>query len=89
MGLFFLTAVCPRKWTSGCIPERGSDTSLKGKQMARKPNYGFEKRQKEIAKKAKKDEKKKNKLEEGALEPPEESEEESGEESPLESPDQV
>ncbi|WP_305042713.1 hypothetical protein [Geoalkalibacter sp.] len=31
--------------------------------MARKPNYGFEKRQKEIAKKAKQDEKKKRKLE--------------------------
>lgn len=31
--------------------------------MARKPNYGFEKRQKEIAKKAKKEEKKKRKLE--------------------------
>lgn len=34
--------------------------------MARKPNYDFEKRQKEIAKKAKKDEKKKRKLEEAA-----------------------
>ena len=32
--------------------------------MARKPNYGYEKRQKEISKKAKKDEKKKAKLEE-------------------------
>lgn len=32
--------------------------------MARKPNYGFEKRQKEIAKKAKKDEKDKRKQEE-------------------------
>ncbi|MDY0267537.1 hypothetical protein [Trichloromonas sp.] len=31
--------------------------------MARKPNYGYEKRQKEIAKKAKKEEKKKNKQE--------------------------
>ncbi|MCF6178031.1 MAG: hypothetical protein L3J63_01390 [Geopsychrobacter sp.] len=31
--------------------------------MARKPNYDFEKRQKEIAKKAKKEEKKKRKLE--------------------------
>ena len=34
--------------------------------MARKPNYDFEKRQKEIAKKAKKDEKKKRKLEDAA-----------------------
>ncbi len=32
--------------------------------MARKPNYGFEKRQKEIAKKAKKEEKDKRKQEE-------------------------
>ena len=31
--------------------------------MARKPNYGFEKRQKELAKKAKQDEKKKRKQE--------------------------
>jgi len=30
--------------------------------MARKPNYGFEKRQKELAKKAKKEEKKQRKL---------------------------
>mgnify|MGYP001815123152 CR=1 FL=1 len=30
--------------------------------MGRKPNYGYEKRQKEIAKKAKKDEKKKRRL---------------------------
>ena len=89
MGLFFLTAVCPWKSTSGCISEHGSDTNLKGKEMARKPNYGFEKRQKEIAKKAKKDEKKKNKLEEGTLETPEESTEESPEESPLEPLDQV
>lgn len=29
--------------------------------MAKKPNYGYEKRQKEIAKKAKKEEKKKRK----------------------------
>ena len=36
--------------------------------MARKPNYGYEKRQKEIAKKAKKDEKLKRKQEEKALE---------------------
>jgi len=32
--------------------------------MARKPNYGFEKRQKEIARKTKKEEKKKRKTEE-------------------------
>lgn len=36
--------------------------------MARKPNYGFEKRQKELAKKAKKEEKDKRKQEEKALE---------------------
>ena len=36
--------------------------------MARKPNYGYEKRQKEIAKKAKKDEKLKRRQEEKALE---------------------
>jgi len=35
----------------------------KGETMARKPNYGFEKRQKEIAKKAKKEEKRQRKLE--------------------------
>ncbi len=35
--------------------------------MARKPNYGFEKRQKEIAKKAKKDEKLKRRQEEKEL----------------------
>ena len=35
---------------------------LKGLLMARKPNYDFEKRQKELAKKAKKEEKKKRKL---------------------------
>jgi len=39
--------------------------------MARKPNYGFEKRQKEIAKKAKKDEKDKRKQEEKDLNAPE------------------
>ena len=33
--------------------------------MARKPNYGYEKRQKEIARKAKKEEKRKRKQEEG------------------------
>jgi hypothetical protein len=38
--------------------------------MARKPNYGFEKRQKEIAKKAKKDEKSKRKQEEKPLDAP-------------------
>ena len=31
--------------------------------MAKKPNYGFEKRQKELAKKSKKEEKKRRKLE--------------------------
>lgn len=40
--------------------------------MARKPNYGFEKRQKELAKKAKKDEKNKRKQEEKDLESPDE-----------------
>ncbi len=41
--------------------------------MAKKPNYGFEKRQKEIAKKAKKEEKNKRKQEEKDQElPPEE-----------------
>lgn len=36
--------------------------------MARKPNYGFEKRQKEIAKKAKKEEKKMRKAEDSVIE---------------------
>ena len=36
--------------------------------MAKKPNYGFEKRQKEIAKKAKKEEKNKRKQEQNTLE---------------------
>ncbi len=35
--------------------------------MAKKPNYGYEKRQKEIAKKAKKDEKLKRRQEEKEL----------------------
>jgi hypothetical protein len=35
--------------------------------VARKPNYDFEKRQKEIAKKAKKEEKKKRKTEDEVL----------------------
>jgi len=48
----------------------------KGKQMARKPNYGFEKRQKELARKAKKEEKNKRK------------QEESGEETAEETPEQ-
>lgn len=39
--------------------------------MAKKPNYGFEKRQKELLKKAKKDEKKKRKQEDGSPEPTE------------------
>ena len=44
--------------------------------MARKPNYGFEKRQKELAKKAKKEEKNKRKLEEKDQAAPEATEEE-------------
>lgn len=36
--------------------------------MAKKPNYGFEKRQKEIAKKAKKEEKNKRKQEDKSKE---------------------
>ena len=44
--------------------------------MARKPNYGFEKRQKELAKKAKKEEKNKRKLEEKDQAAPETTEEE-------------
>ncbi len=36
--------------------------------MARKPNYNFEKRQKELARQAKKEEKRKRKQEEGAEE---------------------
>ena len=39
--------------------------------MARKPNYGYEKRQKELAKKAKKEEKRKRKQEAGTEEPTE------------------
>lgn len=39
--------------------------------MARKPNYGFEKRQKELAKKAKKEEKKRRKQEGTPEEEPE------------------
>ncbi len=42
--------------------------------MAKKPNYGFEKRQKELAKKAKKEEKNKRKQEEKAQESPGEDE---------------
>lgn len=39
--------------------------------MARKPNYNFEKRQKEIAKKAKQDEKKKRKQDDATADSPE------------------
>ena len=38
-------------------------SDLKELQMAKRQNYGYEKRQKEIAKKAKKEEKRKRKLE--------------------------
>ena len=44
--------------------------------MARKPNCGFEKRQKELAKKAKKEEKNKRKLEEKDQDAPEATEKE-------------
>ena len=39
--------------------------------MARKPNYGYEKRQKELARKAKKEEKKKRKTEDAQEKEPE------------------
>jgi hypothetical protein len=39
--------------------------------MARKPNYGYEKRQKELARKTKKEEKRKRKQGEGTEESPE------------------
>lgn len=55
MGLFFLQAI---------------DHYLKDYPMAKKPNYGYEKRQKELARKAKKDEKKKQKLEDESPENP-------------------
>lgn len=52
-------------------PETGSGTKpRKEEEMARKPNYNFEKRQKELAKKAKKEEKAKRKQEEKSEEPP-------------------
>nr|WP_320051160.1 hypothetical protein [uncultured Desulfuromonas sp.] len=38
--------------------------------MAKKPNYGYEKRQKELAKKTKKEEKKKRKLEQDPQDTP-------------------
>ena len=38
--------------------------------MAKKPNYGYEKRQKELAKKAKNEEKKKRKLEQDSQDTP-------------------
>lgn len=44
----------------------------KENQMARKPNYNFEKRQKELARKTKKEEKNKRKQEEKSEPPPEE-----------------
>jgi hypothetical protein len=43
--------------------------------MARKPNYGFEKRQRELLKKANKEEKRKRKLEETDQSPEQESSE--------------
>lgn len=39
--------------------------------LAKKPNYGFEKRQKELAKKQKRDEKRQRKLENAAEQPSE------------------
>lgn len=56
-------------------------TNRKDKQMARKPNYGYEKRQKELAKKAKKEEKSKRKQEEKEQE---NLAEEQGQETPTE-----
>jgi len=44
------------------MPENKRSLNLKDDMMARKPNYGYEKRQKELAKKAKKEEKKKAKI---------------------------
>lgn len=41
--------------------------------MAKKPNYGFEKRQRELLKKANKEEKRKRKLEESAPSPEQQS----------------
>jgi hypothetical protein len=41
-----------------------AENAGKDNQMAKKPNYGYEKRQKEIARKAKKEEKNKRKQEE-------------------------
>jgi hypothetical protein len=57
--------------------------------MARKPNYGYEKRQKELAKKAKKEEKKKSKLEDDALESPEGEHAPASQEDSQDSPEQV
>jgi hypothetical protein len=54
---------------------RDETPASKDEQMAKKPNYGYEKRQKELAKQAKKEEKRKRKLgetEEHSQEPTEE-----------------
>lgn len=72
MGLFFLTAVRTGVFREVFRRSECCETpAQKDSQMARKPNYGYEKRQKEIAKKAKKEEKRKRKQEDVAEETPE------------------
>jgi hypothetical protein len=54
---FFLAAT-----GESCTLRTKSRSHAKGPMMARKPNYSFEKRQKELARQAKKEEKKQRKL---------------------------
>ena len=65
-GALFLETLTSWKQMTFPAPEQGRKTVGKDDQMARKPNYGYEKRQKELAKKAKKEEKTKRKQEKQA-----------------------
>jgi hypothetical protein len=67
---FFLAATA-----ESCTLRTKSRSHAKGAMMARKPNYSFEKRQKELARQAKKEEKKQRKLT-GQSDPDDESPEE-------------
>ena len=62
VGLFFLITISPWIYCQVFRQNSGKESG-KDKPMARKTNYGYEKRQKELAKKAKKEEKAKKKQE--------------------------
>jgi hypothetical protein len=68
VGLFFLNIFSKQRYGHFSSLNPGETTTGKDNPMARKPNYSFEKRQKELAKKAKKEEKNKRKQEEAEAE---------------------